>query len=72
MLTFEQVLEEFEGYLKEDTVCEVVSTSRGYTVMLWDDRQEEWYDVECCQTPEVLQRVLMENKVSFENYQKIK
>lgn len=65
MLTYEKVLEVFREYLEEDTSCEVVSTSRGYAVMLWDDRQETWYDIETAPTPEALRDILLGN---YEGY----
>ena len=39
MLTFEKVLKEFEFYLSQDDMFEVVMTSRGYTVLGWDERR---------------------------------
>ncbi len=60
MLTFDKVLEVFEEYIKQDTLCEIVTTSRGYTVMYWDSRQEEWYGVEFCKTPEVMRDALLQ------------
>ena len=32
----------------------MVTTSRGYTVMAWDNYREAWYDVRLCPTPEAL------------------
>lgn len=61
MLTFDKVLEVFKEYIKQDTLCEIVTTSRGYTVMYWDSRQEEWYGVEFCKTPEVMRDTLLES-----------
>lgn len=54
MLTFEKVLEVFKDYLEKDTICEVVTTKQGYTVLYWDGRAEEWYSVTFCKTPEVM------------------
>ena len=45
MMTFEKVLEVFNDYLNKDSVLEVVNTKRGYTVMIWDEK--EWAMVWC-------------------------
>lgn len=68
MLTFEKVLEEFKEYFAEDKECEVVSTSRGYTVMFWNEPRKEWYDVKCCETPKDLQDVLSYGLREFEAF----
>ncbi|MFI3255081.1 MAG: hypothetical protein R3Y63_12230 [Eubacteriales bacterium] len=39
-MTFEKILEVFHYYLKEDTICEVILTQRGYTVMFWVNVKE--------------------------------
>ena len=59
MPTFEKVLEVFKDYLAEDNICEVILTSRGYTVMYWDEKLNNWYGVEHCETPEVLRDELL-------------
>ena len=48
MMTFEKVLEVFNDYLNKDSVLEVVNTKRGYTVMIWDEKDEQWFGVEHC------------------------
>ena len=55
MMTFEKVLEVFNDYLNKDSVLEVVNTKRGYTVMIWDEKDEQWFGVEHCKAPELLQ-----------------
>ena len=47
MLTFENVLDAFADYLKEDQDLEVVLTRHGYTLLIWDTS-------ESCATPEIL------------------
>lgn len=42
-MTFEKVLEVFNDYLNKDSVLEVVNTKRGYTVMIWDEKDEQWF-----------------------------
>ena len=69
MLTFEKVLEVFEDYLKQDEVVEVVHTKRGYTVMLWEEKQEMWFGVELCKTPELLRDALLNGYYDFTEQQ---
>ena len=59
MLTFEKVLKEFEFYLSQDDMFEVVMTSRGYTVLGWDERAQDWCDTVFCATPEALMETLL-------------
>ena len=65
MLTNEKVLQIFQDYLDQDPAYEVVTTSRGYTVMAWDHYREAWYDVRLCTTPEALRDALMD---AYKNY----
>lgn len=58
-MRFEKVLEIFKEYLAEDTNCEVVLTTHGYTVMQWEENSKSWYGVEYCETPEDLQEELL-------------
>lgn len=68
-MTFEKVLEVFKDYLNSDTVLEVVSTKRGYTVMLWEEKEEQWFGVEHCKTPELLRDALLEGYSDFSEQQ---
>lgn len=68
MLTNEMVLEIFKDYLDQDPVYEVVETSRGYTVMAWNSRREEWYDVRLCATPEALRDALLDAYTDYLKY----
>lgn len=54
MLDFDKVLEVFHDYLTQDTICEVIKTSRGYTVLYWDTCAENWYATIHCKTPQVM------------------
>ena len=54
MLTNEKVLEIFKDYIDADEALDILSTRRGYAVMLWDFAHRDWSDVVCCQTPEAL------------------
>ena len=48
MLTHEKVLKVFGPYLDADPDYEVVKTSRGYTLLAWNNRREEWFSAEFC------------------------
>lgn len=68
-MTFEKVLEVFKEYLSQDDVLEVVNTRRGYTVMLWEEKEEQWFGVEHCKTPELLRDALLEGYHDFSEQQ---
>lgn len=68
-MTFEKVLEVFKEYLSQDEVLEVVNTKRGYTVMLWEEKEEQWFGVEHCKTPELLRDALLEGYHDFAEQQ---
>ncbi len=59
MKTFEQVLGVFSEYLAADPDFEVVMTSRGYTVLGWDNHTKNWETAEYCGTPEMLCNALV-------------
>ncbi len=65
MLTNEIVLKVFADYLSRDTDYEVILTSRGYTVMGWDNYREDWNTVEYCPTPAALREALLDAYTSF-------
>ncbi len=69
MLTHEKVLEVFKDYLAADDDFEVVLTSRGYTVLAWDDRALEWYNVQLCPTPEELLDALLGGVETYIQYE---
>ena len=48
MLTHEKVLKVFGPYLDADPDYEVVKTSRGYTLLAWNNLREEWFSAEFC------------------------
>lgn len=68
MLTNEKVLEIFKTYLDKDRATEVVQTSHGPTVMLWDSTTKTWTEVDCCPTPEALFDKLMESFVFYKEF----
>ena len=65
MLTNEIVLKVFSDYLNCDTDFEVVLTSRGYTVMGFDNHRQDWNTVDYCPTPEALRDSLLNAYESF-------
>lgn len=68
MMTNEKVLDIFVDYLEKDKALDVVSTRRGYAVMLWDFKGQDWSDVKCCTTPEALFDKLLDSFVAYEEY----
>ena len=65
MLTNEIVLKVFSDYLNRDTDFEVVLTSKGYTVMGFDNHRQDWNTVDFCPTPEALRDSLLDAYESF-------
>lgn len=65
MLTFEKVLEVFKDYFEKDTICEVVQTKRGYTIMYWEEKDEQWYGVEHCKAPEEMMNILLDGYADY-------
>ena len=65
MLTSEIVLKVFSDYLNRDADFEVILTSRGYTVMGFDNHRQDWNTVDFCPTPEALRDSLLNAYESF-------
>lgn len=65
MLTNEIVLKVFSDYLARDNDFEVVLTSRGYTVMGFDNHRQDLNTVDFCPTPEALRDSLLNAYESF-------
>ena len=65
MLTNETVLKVFADYLKADPDVETVLTSRGYTVLTWDNGQKDWSSAVACVTPEALLDELLDCCMSY-------
>ena len=68
MLTNEIVLKVFSDYLNRDTDFEVVLTSRGYTVMGFDNHRQDWNTVDFCPTPEALRDSLL---IAYESFREL-
>ena len=65
MLTNKIVLKVFSDYLARDADFEVILTSRGYTVMGFDNHRQDWNTVDFCPTPEALRDSLLNAYESF-------
>ena len=65
MLPNEIVLKVFSDYLNRDADFEVILTSRGYTVMGFDNHRQDWNTVDYCPTPEALRDSLLNAYESF-------
>ena len=61
MLTFEKIMQVFEVILRQDPLYEVVSTSRGYTLLGWDSYRNQWYSAELLETPVDMLDALLDN-----------
>lgn len=67
-LTFEKVLAAFRDYLTQDDCVEVIQTSRGYAVIEWDERLENWTEIEHCTSPAKLHENLLNRMACFLEY----
>lgn len=61
----ENVLNVFGDYLKEDSAVEIIQTSRGITVGVWDEDNEDWEDFVNCATAKALCEELCRQYVAF-------
>ena len=67
MLTYEKVLDVFQPFLAEG-MYEIVSTSRGYTILEWDACCREWIGVKLCVTPDDMAETLLEHLTNYLEY----
>lgn len=58
-MTFETVLQVFHDYLEEDSMYEIVTTSHGYALMEWGEKQEDWTNCWHLPTPESMMDKLL-------------
>lgn len=72
MLTFEKILSGFKDYLTEDTLYEVVMTTRGCTVMEWDEKAQDWDCAHLCHTPEDLKDFLLRAYSGYLSYKAVR
>ena len=61
----ENVLNIFVDYLKEDSAVEIIQTSRGITVGVWDEDNEDWEDFVNCATAKALCEELCRQYCAF-------
>ena len=59
------VLNVFGNYLKEDSAVEIIQTSRGITVGVWDEDNEDWEDFVNCATAKALCEELCRQYCTF-------
>ena len=62
---FKKVLAVFKDYLKADDNVEIISTSRGITVGVWDEKHNQWEDCVNCASPKELCEELCRQYVTF-------
>lgn len=62
---FKKVLAVFKDYLKADDNVEIISTSRGITVGVWDEKHNQWEDCVNCASPKELCEELCRQYVAF-------
>ena len=67
-MTYEKVLEVFGDYLSKDKDSEVLNTSRGYLVLMWESCFHNWLTTKLAQSPEDLRDLLQERYEDFLSY----
>ena len=68
MITFEQVLSAFRDYLSEDTRYEVLMSSRGYTILVWNSNDRELESATFCPTPDAMKDTLLSALAGYLEY----
>lgn len=58
-MTFETVLQVFHDYLEADSMYEIVTTSHGYALLEWGEKQEDWTNCWHLSTPEIMLNQLL-------------
>ena len=51
-MTYNKVFEVFQDYLSEDKDTEVLNTSRGYLVVMWETSDGDWVTSRLAEDPE--------------------
>ena len=67
-MTYEKVLGVFRDYLSEDKETEILNTSRGYLVLMWETCHNDWITTRLAQDPEELRDMLQERYEEFYSY----
>ena len=65
MEEFKKVLDVFKDYLKADGDVEIITTSRGITVGVWEEKHNQWEDFVNCASPKELCQELCRQYVAF-------
>ena len=68
-MTYNKVFEVFQDYLSEDKDTEVLNTSRGYLVVMWETSDGDWVTSRLAEDPEDLRDLLQERYVDFHSFQ---
>lgn len=67
-MTYKKVLEVFKDYLSKDKDTEVLNTSRGYLVMIWESCVDGWVTAKLAEDPGDLRDYLQERYEDFLGY----
>lgn len=65
MEKIKKVLAVFKDYLEEDGNVEIIKTSRGITVGVWEEKHSQWEDFVNCASPKELCEELCRQYVAF-------
>lgn len=65
MEEFKKVLDVFKDYLKADGNVEIITTSRGITVGVWEEKHNQWEDFVNCASPKELCEELCRQYVAY-------
>ena len=65
MEEFKKVLVVFKDYLKADDNVEIITTSRGITVGVWEEKHNQWEDFVNCASPKELCQELCRQYVAY-------
>ncbi|MBR4655036.1 MAG: hypothetical protein IKO68_00310 [Oscillospiraceae bacterium] len=65
MEEFKKVLDVFKDYLEKDGNVEIITTSRGITVGVWDEKHRQWEDFVNCASPKELCEEMSRQYVAF-------
>ena len=68
-MTYNKVFEVFQDYLSKDKDTEVLNTSRGYLVVMWETSDGDWVTSRLAEDPEDLRDMLQERYVDFHSFQ---
>lgn len=65
MEEFKKVLDVFKDYLEADGNVEIITTSRGVTVGVWEEKHRQWEDFVNCASPKELCEELCRQYVAY-------